>query len=323
MKNNYKHMKKELRKSLLTLGLPITYLSTLWLRYISSGQRLQSNEKIFSELGLLPVLDHYYQPLTNPRKHLKKSLREDRNLKGIDWNIQQQLEILNQFHFSEELKKFPLEKRKDTEYYYNNTMYASGDSEYLYSMVRLVKPTKIIEIGSGNSTLMVINAIKKNKVEHPEYQCKHICVEPYEQPWLEKVDVELKRTKVEEIDLSFFTTLEENDILFIDSSHVIRPQGDVLFEILEVLPILNPGVFIHIHDIFSPKDYLDEWIYEDKKLWNEQYLLEAFLSFNPNFEITGAVNYLSHNHRQLLAEKCPVFNSQPGREPGAFWIRRI
>ncbi|WP_233753158.1 class I SAM-dependent methyltransferase [Algoriphagus sp. AGSA1] len=307
----------------MTLGLPITYLSTLWLRYISSGQRLQSNEKIFSELGLLPVLDHYYQPLTNPRKHLKKSLREDRNLKGIDWNIQQQLEILNQFHFSEELKKFPLEKRKDTEYYYNNTMYASGDSEYLYSMVRLVKPTKIIEIGSGNSTLMVINAIKKNKVEHPEYQCKHICVEPYEQPWLEKVDVELKRTKVEEIDLSFFTTLEENDILFIDSSHVIRPQGDVLFEILEVLPILNPGVFIHIHDIFSPKDYLDEWIYEDKKLWNEQYLLEAFLSFNPNFEITGAVNYLSHNHRQLLAEKCPVFNSQPGREPGAFWIRRI
>lgn len=316
-------MKKKLKKSLLSLGLPLTYFSTLWLRYISSGQRLQSHEKIFSELGLLPVLDHYYQPLTNPRKHLKKSLREDRNLKGIDWNIQQQLEILNQFHFSEELTTFPLEKQKDTEYYYNNTMYASGDSEYLYSMVRLVKPTKIIEIGSGNSTLMVINAIKKNKVEHPEYQCQHICVEPYEQPWLEKVEVELKRTKVEEIDLSFFKTLKENDILFIDSSHVIRPQGDVLFEILEVLPILNPGVFIHIHDIFSPKDYLDEWIYEDKKLWNEQYLLEAFLSFNQNFEIIGAVNYLSHNHRQLLGQKCPVFNSQPGREPGAFWIRRV
>ncbi len=223
----------------------------------------------------------------------------------------------------EELKKFPLEKRKDTEYYYNNNMYASGDSEYLYNMIRLFKPKKIIEIGSGNSTLMVINAIHENKIESTEYQCQHICIEPYEQPWLEKVDVELKRNKVEELDLSFFNILEENDILFIDSSHVIRPQGDVLFEILEILPILNPGVIIHIHDIFTPKDYLDEWIYQDKKLWNEQYLLEAFLSFNTNFEIIGAVNYLSHHHREVFGEKCPVFKSQPSREPGAFWFRKV
>lgn len=315
-------MKKNLKKTTLILGLPLTYLSALWLRFTCNGPRLQSNEKIFSDLGILPILDHYYQPLINPKKHLKKSLRADRNLKGIDWNIEKQLGILHQFHFSEELKKFPLEKQTDTEYYYNNNMYSSGDSEYLYNMVRLFKPKRIIEIGSGNSTLMVINAIQKNKIEHSEYQCQHICVEPYEQPWLEKVKVELKRNKVEEIDLSFFKMLEENDILFIDSSHVIRPQGDVLFEILEILPILNPGVFIHIHDIFTPKDYLDEWIYEDKKLWNEQYLLEAFLSFNPNFEIIGAVNYLSHNHKEIFEKKCPVFKSQPGREPGAFWIRK-
>ena len=316
-------MKKRLRKILIILGLPITYFSTLWLKFISSGQRYKENDKIFSDLGILPVLDHYYQPLTNPTKHLKKSLRENRILKGIDWNIQKQLDILKQFQFSDELKEFPFEKRKDTEYYYNNSMYASGDSEYLYNMVRHFKPKAIIEIGSGNSTLMAINGVNRNKAENSEYQCHHICIEPYEQPWLEKLDIDLKRLKVEDIDLTFFKTLERNDILFIDSSHIIRPQGDVLFEILEILPTLNPGVLIHIHDIFSPKDYLDEWIYKDKKLWNEQYLLEAFLSFNNQFEIIGAVNYLSHNHRILLGEKCPIFDSQPEREPGAFWIRRI
>ncbi|GAA0879717.1 class I SAM-dependent methyltransferase [Algoriphagus jejuensis] len=316
-------MKSNLKKIVLLLGLPLTYFSALWLRFTSNGPRLQSNDKIFSDLGILPILDHYYQPLTNPKKHLKKSLREDRVLKGIDWNIERQLEILNQFHFADELKEFPLEKQKHAEYYYNNSMYASGDSEYLYSMVRFFKPRRIIEIGSGNSTLMVINAIERNFVENSEYKCTHICIEPYEQPWLEKVNVELRRDKVEEIELSFFETLEKDDFLFIDSSHVIRPQGDVLFEILEILPILQPGVIVHIHDIFSPKDYLDEWIFGDKKLWNEQYLLEAFLSFNSKFEIIGAVNFLSHKYREVFGEKFPIFKSQTGREPGAFWIRRI
>jgi hypothetical protein len=136
------------------------------------------------------------------------------------------------------------------------------------------------------------------------------------------VDIELRREKVEDIELSMFSILGENDILFIDSSHIIRPQGDVLFEILEILPSLKPGVIIHIHDIFTPKDYLNEWIFQDKKLWNEQYLLEAFLSFNTSFEIIGAINYLSHNYRELFEEKFPIFKSQEGREPGAFWIRR-
>ncbi len=316
-------MRDNFKKIVLTLGLPITYLSSSWLKLTTSGKRLESTDRVFSALGIFPVRDHYYEPLTNPKKHLKKSLREDRNLEGIDWNVEKQLEILNQFHYSEELRAFPLERGGEGEYYYNNNMYASGDSEYLYSMVRHFKPKRIIEIGSGNSTLMVINALKKNKLEDNEYQCAHVCIEPFEQPWLDKVGVELRREKVEDVDLSFFKSLGENDILFIDSSHIIRPQGDVLFEIFEILPILQPGVLVHIHDIFSPKDYLDEWIYKDKRLWNEQYLLEAFLMFNTKFEIIGAINYLSHHHKELFGEKCPVFKSQPGREPGAFWIRRL
>jgi hypothetical protein len=104
---------------------------------------------------------------------------------------------------------------------------------------------------------------------------------------------------------------------------VIRPQGDVLFEYLALLPSLNPGVYIHIHDIFSPRDYPDDWVYNQHLFWNEQYLLEAFLTCNKQFKIVGALNYLAHNHRRELAAKCPVFADRPESEPGAFWIRKI
>lgn len=127
---------------------------------------------------------------------------------------------------------------------------------------------------------MAIEALKKNRDEDPSYNCEHVCIEPYEMPWLETVDVSVVRKKVEEVELEFFSQLQKNDILFIDSSHVIRPQGDVVFEYLELLPSLNIGVVVHIHDIFSPKNYLAEWLQDDVRFWNEQYLLEAFLSHN-------------------------------------------
>jgi hypothetical protein len=103
--------------------------------------------------------------------------------------------------------------------------------------------------------------------------------------WLGQLNVEVVRKKVEEINKSIFEGLINNDILFIDSSHIIRPQGDVIIEYLEVLPILKPGVMVHIHDIFTPKDYLDSWIIDETRLYNEQYLLEAFLTFNEKYRI--------------------------------------
>ena len=118
-----------------------------------------------------------------------------------------------------------------------------------YQMIRSIKPTKIFEVGSGFSTLMAAKAILKNNEENSEYKCKHVCIEPYEMPWLESVGVVVVRKKVEDLALSFFSELKENDILFIDSSHIIRPQGDVLFEFLELLPSLNKGVIVNTSTI--------------------------------------------------------------------------
>ena len=168
---------------------------------------------------------------------------------------------------------------------------------------------------------MAIKAIEKNIQENPAYQCKHICIEPYEMPWLEKTSATVIRKKIEELDKSFFAELDENDILFIDSSHVIRPQGDVLFEYLELLPSLRKGVIVHVHDIFSPKDYPAEWIRKEVKFWNEQYLLEAFLTLNSSWKIIGALNYLHYNHYDKLKAKCPFLT--PNQNPGSFYIQKI
>lgn len=306
---------------------PITLLSAVWIKALTLGgiQRTILAEKIFLYFDFLPIRDHYYQPLINPKKHLSKSLREDRVLKGLDFNIATQLDLLKQFSFNEELKMFPINKKNQTpelQFYYNNNSFESGDAEYFYNIIRFLKPKNIFEIGSGFSTLIAVAALKKNKEEDNMYEPKHICIEPFEQPWLEKTTAIIIRKKVENLELSLFKSLRESDILFIDSSHIIRPQGDVLFEILEILPVLSSGVIIHIHDVFSPKDYPDDWILKEHRLWNEQYLLEAFLSNNKDFEIIGSLNYLMHNYPEELKKASPILDIQKNREPGSFWIRK-
>lgn len=304
---------------------PFTIAAAFWMKLLTrvGVHKTPVSETIFMKLGVLPVSDHYYQPLINPRKHLARSLREDRELPGIEMNDGVQLQLLQHFKYNSELLAIPMEK-SGTEFgfYYNNNSFLAGDAEYLYNIIRYTRPGKIIEIGSGHSTLVAIKALDKNKSEDPGYKAEHICIEPYEMPWLEKTSATIIRKKAEEVDKSLFQSLNAGDILFIDSSHIVRPQGDVLFEFLELLPLLNSGVVVHVHDIFTPKDYLDKWVFKEHKLWNEQYLLEAFLSLNKEYEIIGAVNYLAHHYREKLAACCPVFGRHPGLEPGSFWIRR-
>ena len=305
------------------IGVPLTWISSLWLLFVKKAGAGKHEDNIFMKLGILPVIDHYYQPLINPRKYLSKSLDAVRELPGVDFNEKEQLEVLAQFNYNAELLKFPLDKTTETGYYYNNFSYGTADAEYLYNIIRFYKPRQIIEIGSGLSTMMVKNARDQNRIENNLCACRHICIEPYEMPWLENFDVELLRQKVEDVDKAIFMQLEANDILFIDSSHIIRPQGDVLFEYLEILPLLKKGVLVHIHDIFSPRDYSEKWVFEHK-LWNEQYLLEAFLTFNSEFKIIGALNYLALYHQNELAAKCPVYKRQTIKNnPGAFWMVRL
>lgn len=315
-------MKKKFKQFLPLLDIllsPLVLVSALVLKFICilDMRKLFFSKHLFLLTGVYPIRDHYYEPLIN-HKHLHKPLSQERILPGIKWNEEAQLELLNSFSFQNELEIIPEDYVSDTEFNFKNGSFESGDAEYLYSLIRTKKPKRIIEIGSGHSTKIARLAIEKNAIIDSEYACDHICIEPYEMPWLEKIDVRVIRKRVEHIEIAFFNQLEMNDILFIDSSHMIRPQGDVLFEFLEIIPILKKGVIVHIHDIFSPRDYPKEWIIKENKFWNEQYLLEAFLSCNNEWEVIGALNYLKNNHYNLLKTKLPMLTND--REPGSFYI---
>lgn len=306
---------------------PLVLLAALLMKLVRRFGiwRMPLAKRIFEQVGVYPIRDHYYEPMYNYKKHLQHPLHDERKLPGININEVGQLNWLRRFNFADELLRFPSEPTLDRSFYYNNPNFAEGDAEYLYSLIRLCKPKRIIEIGSGFSTLMARAAIEQNIREDAAYRCLHQCIEPYEMQWLDRVDgIEVIRQKVEEVDQILFRQLNANDILFIDSSHVIRPQGDVLTECLEILPNLKAGVLIHIHDIFTPCDYLDHWLLDEVKLWNEQYLLEAFLSCNTHFEIVAALNYLSRHHAEEMSICFPMLRKNPAHlEPRSFWIRKV
>lgn len=270
-------------------------------------------------VGVFPIMDHYYDPQFS-FKELHPDFSDDRNLVGVDLNVTGQLAMLARLTYATELGDRAGLEASAEQYHHENEWFTWGDAEYWYQVIRALKPKRIIEIGSGHSTLMAIKAIQKNATEASGYNCKHICIEPYEMAWLEKTGVEVLRQKVELVDLEYFKQLEEGDILFIDSSHIIRPFGDVLYEYLEILPSLNKGVVVHIHDIFTPKNYLQSWVEHEVRFWNEQYLLEAFLTHNSDWEVVGALNYLHHHHAEKFRTVAPFTTSQ--HEPSSFYIRK-
>jgi hypothetical protein len=188
----------------------------------------------------------------------------------------------------------------------DNTYFGLVDSAALYAMVRHHRPQKVVEVGSGYSTRMARDAIERNG------SGELITIEPFPQermPSAPTYPVEVQR-----VPLDLFESLEENDILFIDSSHVLRTGGDVKYEYLEILPRLAAGVLVHVHDVFIPDDYPLDWFTDRHRFWSEQYLLQAFLAFNEQFEVLWSSHMLDRQVEWHLP------HGEPG---GSFWLRRV
>ncbi len=301
------------------LFLPIAIIASLYFRFLKfiGLKKFFFTQRVFNSIGVFPIVKHYYEPQFD----FDNYHQEYRKLPAINFNDEAQLELLKSFNYQEELLEKPVNEVPKPAFFYQNGSFPSGDAECYYSIIRKFKPSTIIEIGSGYSTLIANEAINEN-LKQGKTNTKLICIEPYEMPWLSKLEVDLIRKKVEEVDLTFFNQLNCNDILFIDSSHVIRPQGDVLYEVLHILPQLKTGVLIHFHDIFSPLNYPEDWLKEEYRLWNEQYLIEAFLSNNSEFEIVIAMSYLTCNYKKQTYEAFPVLGQNTNRIPGSLWLRK-
>ena len=308
--------------------VPFTLLSTLlmWSIRRVGLEKLYFSNLICKFVGVMPVRNHYYEPQFIYSRSETEDINQ-RKLNGINMNVDVQLSFLSEFktrgihnellnlNFGCNDKNNPLRR-----FEFMNGSFEAGDAEIYYSFIRHLKPNKIIEIGSGNSTLVALEAARSNSIIE-NFKTEIICIEPFEMNWLEETNAIVIREKVESLDIEFFKSLNENDILFIDSSHIIRPNGDVLFNFLTILPILNKNVYIHIHDIFTPNNYPSKWIVDKNLLWNEQYIFEALLSGSDTFEIVMANNFLHQNHYNEFNAGSPFVTKNS--YPGSFWIRKV
>jgi len=242
-------------------------------------------------------------------------------LPGIDLNINEQLNLLDSFEpFYRELP-FADEKSEGLRYYYKNGYYSYSDAILLYCMIRHLKPKKIIEAGSGFSSSVTLDT--NEKFMGNAINC--IFIEPYParlESLLKNNDrenVTIHKKRLQEVPIEVFKGLGENDILFIDSTHVAKFNSDVNYVIHDILPILAHGVHIHFHDVFFPFEYPQKWLLEGRA-WNEQYMLRAFLEYNNNFKIIMFNTYLENMFEAKIKNRFPLLYKHAG---GSLWLKKI
>jgi hypothetical protein len=269
-------------------------------------------------------LGHFYSPFPDIEQIRNRDAqiwgKMPEELRGIDLNRDDQLKLLYEFSNYYAAQPFKDHKQKGLRYYFVNPSYSYADAIFLYSMLRHLKPKKLIEVGSGYSSCVSLdtNELFLNS------QMDFTFIEPYPENLLslttrkDKTSMKLIQKNIQDVDLSVFSELQANDILFIDSTHVSKTDSDVNYIFFELLPSLNKGVYIHFHDIFYPFEYPKDWIYEGRG-WSEAYVLRAFLQFNKDFEIVFFSSFLFSFYKDLIAKKMPLCLKNPG---GCIWIKK-
>src|SRR5579871_651295 len=298
------------------------------MRILSKCTRLPQygSVRLMKTIETLFPAGHFYSPICDPddliarQKEIWPELIVDPTDQAIDYRIPQQLAILEKFAAYVQEIDFPVDPPADPRrYFYTNDQYPCLDAEALYCFMRYLTPRSIVEVGSGFSTLIMAE-LNRRKLQR---EIDLTCVEPYPRQFL--IDGvpgvgKLLRERVQSIGLELFTQLQPGDILFIDSSHVSISGSDVNYLFFHVLPVLAPGVYVHIHDIFLPDDYPKRWAIEEGRNWNEQYVMRAFLQFNHSFEIVWGSYLLSTRYAQRTASVFSRFPRLGGG--GSLWLRR-
>jgi hypothetical protein len=284
---------------------------------------------VFYRHGFHLLRKHFYLPIPDDGDRLDSFWKTPSTMVGIDTNDAHGLALLERLRpfFEEFRRRFPVHgPTTPPGFYLINGGYMAVDAHIYYGLIRSLKPRRIIEIGNGNSTFLAAAACKWNQ-QKDGHETQLVSIDPY--PW----DIfrrpypglmELVIQRIQDVPIDFFGKLEDGDMLFIDSSHVLRGGNDVQFEYLEIIPRLKPGVMIHVHDISLPLPYPKVY-YENQLYWNEQYLLQAFLAFNSRFEVIWPGNYLMLKYPEQMLAAFPEFTIMrqhfPSSEPTAFWMR--
>jgi predicted O-methyltransferase YrrM len=278
-----------------------------------------------SRYGLQPghAVGHYYSPVVDPRSINVGKL--DSPLSPADLDIvglslprmrdfwHKHLDIISS-------SQFPRSAASGRRYYLENPVFSYADALMLRTMLLVYKPRRVIEIGSGFSSAVMLDTADDSKL-----QTRFTFIEPYPATLrnlllprdLKNVNIIEKR--VQDVELTVFSALSANDILFIDSTHVIKTQSDVCCEFFEILPLLKKGVLIHFHDIFYPFEYPRSWVFDLRYSWNELYGLRLFLMYNKHFYPIFFNNMFGKLEVKTIQSTCPLYLENIG---GSFWMRK-
>jgi hypothetical protein len=284
--------------------------------YIDSGEYRKYFQRWESSgVHVTPV--HFYFPIPDTRQLPDTLWEKPSALPGLDLNERVQLELLTSFRrFRPEYDGVPAQEQEDPgEFYFGNPFFSGTDALALYCMIRHFQPAAVMEVGCGFSSRMIRRAVRKNG------HGRVTCIDPFVHGGLSEwfPEATIRKEPVQAVEPSVFERLCPGDILFIDSSHVARIGSDVTYLFLEVIPRLQPGVIVHVHDIFLPLEVRKEWVLDEMRFWTEQYLLQAFLAFNARFEVLMANSYLELTQPDALRA---TFPHSPWWGGGSFWMRR-
>ncbi len=267
---------------------------------------------------------HYYSPVFSIEEVKKREKEIWKNIdidgiNGVDLQTDEQITLVKKFTEYYYEMPFKAKKQNNLRYQFENGYYSYTDGIILYSIIRHFKPRRIIEIGSGYSSAIMLDTndlFFENKIELT-------FIDPHAERLLslmtekDKQNVTVVESDVQLISLDVFRKLECGDILFVDSTHVTKTGSDVNYILFEILPILNSGVLIHFHDVFYPFEYPKEWVFQGIN-WNEDYILKAFLMYNEKFKIKLFSEYLHRHHKETFSD-LPLSYLNPG---GNLWIEK-
>lgn len=274
--------------------------------------------------------EHYHNPIPNTlevEELYKSEYFEEMN--GIDFDFKNQLNLLEKFndYYSEMPWDFNNDlKNNHLRYKNKGSYYRYSDAIFLYSIMRNFKPKRIIEIGSGFSSAIMLDT---NDGFFRDSKIDFTFIEPNPQDRLndllkeeDKFNCKIIPDRVQNVDVSIYSKLEENDILFVDSSHITKTGSDLNFILFNILPILKKGVLIHFHDVFYPFDYPKSWILDEKFYWNEPYILRAFMMYNSQFKLLFFNSAAHKFHLDYLKSQMPE-TLKDHENSGAIWIKKV
>ncbi|MBI5140842.1 MAG: class I SAM-dependent methyltransferase [Nitrospirae bacterium] len=267
---------------------------------------------------------HYYSPIpdaSDVAAYLKSRKPPEMELPDVGLNRENQYSLLQEYRtFYAELP-FPEKKTPGCRYFYDNSWFSYSDAIFLYCFLRKHRPARIIEIGSGFSSAVMLDTTERFFPDRPAITF----IEPYPDrlkgllAGQDERNMTILDKKVQDVPSELFSTLESGDLLFIDSSHVVKCGSDLQMLLFDILPHLPSGVFVHFHDVFYPFDYPAEWL-EYGRYWNENYFLRAFLAYNSEWSVYFFNSYVALAFPDFLSENMPLCLRNAG---GSLYVQRV